>query len=359
MPRDRRVLRLHVFPADHGDCLWVEHGNERDLHHVLIDGGTDGAGKRLIKHIREQHAGKVHFDLMVVTHIDADHIAGVLRLLSARDIDASFGDVWFNGYVHLKPDAVDQMGGVQGEILTTLLLNKKRKLSWNGLFRNGAVRLTAAGKAPVKKLTTGARVTVISSDQQRLLRLEKTWKQDCWKAGLDPRRRKPIPRTVQGFERMGIPDVDALAETPFEEDTAAPNGSSIGLVFEFEGKRLVLLGDAFPSVVLSGLRGLNLPGVLDADIVKLAHHGSSGNTSKELVQKIHAESWVFSTSGAIFKHPDDEAVARTIKYATEPRLYFNYKTAYNDMWANTRLQARHHYSAEYGDGVRPQTIALL
>jgi beta-lactamase superfamily II metal-dependent hydrolase len=357
MSTDKRLFRLHVFPADHGDCLWIEHGTEKNKHHVLVDAGTDRTGKRLIKHIKEEHAGKVHFDLFVITHIDADHIGGALPLLGAADVRLSFGDVWFNGYVHLKPDAVDAMGGVQGEKLTTLLLRKK--LSWNGAFKNKAVRLTPAGKTQQTKLKTGASVTVISSNQDQLVRLEKSWKEDCRKAGLDPKRRKPAQTAPEGFERMGIPDVTTLAESKFIEDTAAPNGSSIGLVFEFDGRRIVLLGDAYPSVVLSGIDAVQPKGRFKADVVKVAHHGSQGNTSKELIQRFEAESWVFSTSGAIFKHPDDEAVARTIKFASEPRLYFNYRSEHNDCWTNEALQKRHHYVVEYGDGKQRQTVVLI
>jgi beta-lactamase superfamily II metal-dependent hydrolase len=348
---------MHVFPADHGDCLWVEHGTEENIRNVLVDAGTDRGGKRLIKYIKNKHGGKVHFDMFAVTHIDADHVAGALPLLQAKGIDVTFGDVWFNGYVHLKPDTFDPMGGVQGEKLTTLLLRKK--LSWNGAFTGKAIRLTSAGKPQQARLKTGASITVLSSDEERLMRLEKNWKEECREAGLDPKRRRPRQIAPKGFERMGVVDVDALAESEFEEDISPSNGSSIGIVFEFEKKRIVLLGDACPSVVLNGLGALQSEGKFKADVVKLAHHGSAGNTNKELIQRVEAKSWVFSTSGAIFNHPDDEAVARIIKYASEPRLFFNYRTDNNNYWENKTLQKQKHYSTEYGDGVKPLTISLI
>src|SRR5258707_2117135 len=326
MPSDKPVFRLKVFPADHGDCLWIEHGTNNDLHHVLIDAGTDRTGKRLLKYIVDQHHGKVHFDLFVVTHIDADHIGGALPLLANAGV--TFGDIWFNGYVHLKPDAVDAFGGVQGEKLTTLLLKRKNQ-AWNGAFQNKAVRLTHDGKNQKAQLKTGASLVVVSADEGQLVRVEKNWKEDCRKAGLDPKHRRPRENVPPGFERMGIPDVDALAESTFTEDTAPPNGSSIGLVFEFEKKCLVLLGDAYPSVVLKGLRALQPTGRFKADVVKLAHHGSRVNTSRELVERIDGESWDSSTSGAHFRHPDTVAVARLIVSATQPRLYFNYPTNVN------------------------------
>jgi hypothetical protein len=32
-------FRITMLPALHGDCLWIEYGEEGDTHHVLIDGG--------------------------------------------------------------------------------------------------------------------------------------------------------------------------------------------------------------------------------------------------------------------------------------------------------------------------------
>jgi glyoxylase-like metal-dependent hydrolase (beta-lactamase superfamily II) len=37
----------------------------------------------------------------VVSHIDADHIGGVIELLEDTALGVSFGDIWFNGYRHL------------------------------------------------------------------------------------------------------------------------------------------------------------------------------------------------------------------------------------------------------------------
>ena len=43
-------------------------------------------------------------DLLVVTHVDTDHIGGAVRLLASERAGGPFGGIWFNGFVHL--DAV-------------------------------------------------------------------------------------------------------------------------------------------------------------------------------------------------------------------------------------------------------------
>jgi beta-lactamase superfamily II metal-dependent hydrolase len=68
---------------------------------------------------------------------------------------------------------------------------------------------------------------------------------------------------------------------------------------------------------------------LKVDAFKLPHHGSSGNVNSELLATLPSARYVFSTSGAVFGHPDDEAVARVIATATGSRkmLHFNYIAA--------------------------------
>lgn len=72
-------MKLKVFYATDGDCLML---TSSDGHHALIDGGRSGS-------FREQTWGELQrlakrkqiLDLVVVSHIDADHISGILWLM--------------------------------------------------------------------------------------------------------------------------------------------------------------------------------------------------------------------------------------------------------------------------------------
>ncbi len=74
-------MRLTVFHATDGDCLMLESATgER----VLIDGGRGGSFKQhTLPVLEELVAAKKAIDLLVVSHIDADHISGVIPLLDA------------------------------------------------------------------------------------------------------------------------------------------------------------------------------------------------------------------------------------------------------------------------------------
>jgi glyoxylase-like metal-dependent hydrolase (beta-lactamase superfamily II) len=107
------VLRLDVLPAGHGDCLWIEYGASASPRVVLVDGGARGTYKRALKAKLAEHRREI--ELVVVTHVDGDHITGILDLVTDETIDFRAKDIWFNGYRHLPDEAPTTLGPVQGE----------------------------------------------------------------------------------------------------------------------------------------------------------------------------------------------------------------------------------------------------
>jgi hypothetical protein len=111
------------------------------------------------------------------------------------------------------------------------------------------------------------------------------WRPECEKAGLDPSRGEepPAPPPPDDLEAFGPPDVAALAAAPFQEDGAAANGSSIALILEYEGRRVLLASDAHPFDLVAAVHRLRPDGSrLPLGTCKLAHHGSKRNVSRDL-----------------------------------------------------------------------------
>jgi len=114
------MINIELIQAAQGDCIWIEYGaNSDSLHRILIDGGTSDTYKRLKKRIECLPSDERHFDLLIITHIDADHIAGILKLIEKDDLGISFSDIWFNGYKHLGKTHI--RGVIQGELLSDYL----------------------------------------------------------------------------------------------------------------------------------------------------------------------------------------------------------------------------------------------
>jgi len=346
------MLRIEMLPAGHGDCLWLEYGDPTSPRRVLIDGGTKGTYRRALRPRLDRVHGERAFELLVVTHIDADHIAGTLELLGDADAGFSARDIWFNGYRHLPNEAPETLGPVQGELLTQLLTRPGTQ--WNQAFGRGAVVVPAADDLPRVDLPDGLSLTLLSPAQEQLAELKPVWEKEVRKAGLDPTMAPA--EEAEGppeFELLsaGPPDVEELANEPFTEDSSEANGSSIALLAEYAGHRLLLAGDAHPGVLQQSIARLAGGGRLALDACKLPHHGSKSNVSRSLLDALDCQAYLFSTNGAYFRHPDRQAVARVIKWGgSAPRLTFNYRSRYNGLWGGESLQQEHGYTTLFPAG---------
>jgi len=102
--------------------------------HVLVDAGHTSTGKALAVELLDRGTGEL--ELLVVTHVDADHIEGMLDFLEAVSGRIAIADVWFNGWRHLQ-EGLEGMGPAQRERLTTLIA----RLPWNAIAGGRAIRV--------------------------------------------------------------------------------------------------------------------------------------------------------------------------------------------------------------------------
>ncbi len=75
-------MRLRVFASDMGDCLLLTSDDANgDPHHMLVDGGMFDSYDRAVAHaLHELRTRGEVLDVVCVSHVDQDHIAGILRL---------------------------------------------------------------------------------------------------------------------------------------------------------------------------------------------------------------------------------------------------------------------------------------
>jgi hypothetical protein len=343
------MLTLEMLPADHGDCLWLEYGKPgRPRRRVLIDGGTPGTYARLKRRIEDLSPGDRRFELFIVSHIDSDHIGGAVKLLNAPPAGLVLDDVWFNGFRHL-PVPADELGVAQGEELTEALTSGR--FQWNRWFGGDAVVVPEDGPLPSFELEDGLRITLLSPGPTELRRMYPKWDQALEKLKREEPAEPPAPAEPDELGE-GL-DVAALAASPFRQDRAEPNGTSIAVLAEWEGKRILLAADAYPGVLASSIGRLTRDAEDDqlaVDAFKVAHHGSRANTSKQLLEKIRTRRYLVSTSGAVFHHPDREGIARILVHGgREKTVYFNYRSPDNEMWEDDRLQQQHRYDIHFGN----------
>jgi hypothetical protein len=355
--RDAAFFDITMLPAGHGDCLWVEYGEGDSSHRWLIDCGTQGTARELLRRVEALSERERFLELFVMSHIDADHIGGALPFFKSLRLGLRFGDVWFNGWRHVS----GRLGARQGEMFSTAI--QDFDLRWNG-WRDGGPIVVEGDDPPVHVLPGGMTLTLLSPTPAQLRQLAPVWTRELKRHGLEPGARVDYRKFLSGTPPSTSTDIDALADEPFSGDSAAPNGSSIAVLAEFGGAAALLTADAHAPVLAASIgallrqRGLAR---LRLDAFKLAHHASQNNVSRDLLERVDCRRYLVSTNGDHFYHPDREAIARVIKYGGEkPGLYFNYKSQYNEVWERPDLQERFRYTTYYPERTTPGlTVSLL
>ena len=91
------MLNIKALKALNGDCIIISYG-EKEKHNILIDGGQGKIGfRQLCTYVDNENKTGNKIDLLILTHIDSDHIDGILRLLSQKTFDFSLIDeIWFD-----------------------------------------------------------------------------------------------------------------------------------------------------------------------------------------------------------------------------------------------------------------------
>ncbi len=309
-------MTLKAVKAKYGDAMILTANGAT----VLIDGGPPGVfNKYLSKHIAKLDQGGIdppEIDLMMVSHIDSDHIAGILDLtgdmIEAEEDEArppakihrawlnSFSDTLVKNDLETKPAAAasaasvadafddddDLANAIDGHTKMVLSsVNQGRNLRRdlkalsipiNAMFAN---KMAIAGAAdPWEK--GDLKITVIGPTQKEVDRLKARWAKDLKKILAKEADKKAAAQSMDG---------------------SVFNLSSIVCIAEAGGKTILLTGDARGDTMQTWLEDRGGP--FEFDVFKLPHHGSDRNVTKPMFEKIKAKHYLVSGDG---KHGNPE-----------------------------------------------------
>jgi hypothetical protein len=316
------IFSLDVRRARKGDCLIVHYGSKDDPGLALIDGGPGQVYKphlkpRLTQITKARGLGSgesLSIDLLIISHIDDDHINGILELTNelvvAKDakkplplkvrsfwhntfddiignkpdellaaVTASFGAAALSGEPDtegLDPDAAKVLASV-GQGFRLRDDARKLKLRINPEFDGKLVMATNGGKSI--DMGKEFKFTVVGPMQAELVALQKDH---------------------DAFLNKHKDDEATTAALASFTDTSVANLSSLVLLAEVGKKRMLLTGDARGDKILQGLElvGLLKKGSkLHVDILKMPHHGSDRNIEPIFFRRITADHYVFSGNG--------------------------------------------------------------
>jgi hypothetical protein len=303
------MLRLRVIQAEFGDCLVLEYGSAAAPRFLLVDGGPDQIYPLHLKsELAAIAAAGGRLDLVVLSHVDQDHIIGLLDLFAdLRDQRANnepeviaVDGVWFNQF----STTIDPNGDIaprfqalvsamhshgQSMVMSDMsldsigqghqmhLLAHTLGLAVNQSFAGGVVKTDAAADPIV---LDNLSLSVVGPSDTNLAALQAEWEE--WLDAHEPA---------------------AVSSDPFlaaMTDRSIPNLSSIMLHAEADGKTMLLTGDGRGDHLLDGLKESGLgdsDGAIHVDLLKMPHHGSARNVTKEFFKKVTADTYVISANG--------------------------------------------------------------
>ena len=328
-------LLYHNIPVDNGDCHFIRLIDGEDQYVIMVDCGLFNNS---VQAYIESECRK-HIDILVVTHIDDDHIKGVITMLNKYKDDDAFqiDRIWFNSYqstgteetrkltheeteviLRLKSDLKHKLKPYTGEISTnqsmtlaeTILSVPKYEKAWN-------LRAITTS-TPVQRLGRWGKISFVSPSPERLKDLMKDYAKWIYEHLY---RKLGANEKYEGSENIfeilvRYADVNkhilsegqvSAAETlteyllrekskPSRLDDSPTNGSSIAFVWKKGRHRILMLGDAWADEVTRGLLKAFSKGryPLLFDFVKVSHHASAANTTSTLLDHIDSKDWFIS-----------------------------------------------------------------
>lgn len=357
-----------MLKAGNGDCISIT--TESDF--ILIDGGT----AQSFEDWREQVIDKTKIiNTLIITHIDNDHVNGIIKLLQHENCP-EIQKILFNGAeqffgkIHedssisyptdrklqalacelTAPEENIRIGYSEGTSLSYLINTRKLKcnemVSGEALYREklpyfniGQIKFTTIG--PEKSSLDALIANWKDQLNSKLIKpkiINKIYYDtfDLYASSLIP---TPVNHPISNIKSHTI---ESLASEPFVEDTSQTNMSSLCFLIEYGDKRILCLGDCYPSTVISWLDTSKIQ-KLKVDAVKISHHGSKGSTSMELLDRLDCPIYMISTNGKSHGHPNLETLARIAEAnkSKATRIIINYQLENIPQWFAKEMQNKY------------------
>jgi beta-lactamase superfamily II metal-dependent hydrolase len=376
-------VKLTVFQSDKGDCLLLTGaGGER----VLVDGGMAASySTHVAPALGALAAQDKVLDLVYVSHIDQDHISGVLQLMDdlvawrVHDFQLAHGNpthkapkaprppdvkaVWNNAFhdqVGKNSGAIESMLAASAAVLSgsdddalqavaqrnqalansipeALQLSRRIADGQLGIPLNapwdGKLAMVREDAGPIA--VGGLSFFVLAPFEADLKKLRSDWNK--WLTANQEVVDAIRTKAQEDRALLGNEVVRLVARLTAEakvlgnrKKVTPPNLASLMLLAEEQGKTVLLSGDGHRDDILKGLEQqgrLDAQGRLHVNVLKVQHHGSEHNIDEAFCRAVTADDYVFCGNGFSL-NPDLDVVEVLVRARldVDPRpfkLWFN------------------------------------
>lgn len=387
------MLKIKLFPAEYGDCVLLEINDKKTIY-ILVDGGTtktyDNFIKKEIKSIKDNIK---KLDLIICTHIDFDHIGGLIQTIKNTD-PKMIGTVWYNGFLQVidsryytnrtgKYEARDikllddiivkgtQYNGEQ-EIginhgMSFEVLLKEKEIAVNSIVEGKTISTEFISNSI--KITENTEIFIIGPSKENIQKLEQFWTNQMKDRGYMFQVSDEI-KLMESFEYVlesiklfyaneelkvsGSEDLEKYIGMLNETDGSVTNASSISFIIQHRKEKYLFLGDTIiDSTILENIEHI-VGYKYTFKAIKLPHHGSRYNITHEFIKRYKAEEYYCLTNSKQFGHPDLEVISSLICCNSSfKRIFFNYPIDKINFLNNENLKVKYKYEIVIGTGNSP------
>lgn len=385
------MCSLEIIKAFEGDCFFLSFAFENCSFNMMIDSGPGKCwGGELRAFLDDLNSQGKKINVLLITHIDSDHIGGALKLFTEEKYCKMVDEVWYNGLPQITNTVASSTSATEERAFSHLQsmhyynaeeyngpISIKQAQSLSNLLRtqNIPINIPANGSAITSltnsvQLSDNFQIDFLLPKPSRLQELKTKFKVELYKV-CSCDNFSTTPSAELAFERTMLdetshfdlvipiaksnPNLANLREWAFSEsspDKSKTNASSIAICISFYGKKLLFLGDANSEDICAALTdwsaGTNQE--LFFDVVKLPHHGASGN-NLDILNMLDAHIFLLSTDGSKFSHPSKETVAKIVSRPTDAtrHLFFNYRNSIHNLFLDTNTQNQYNYAIHLYD----------
>lgn len=306
-------MKINVFDSKPGDAMIIETKDKV----IMIDGGTAKTYDDFCKKIDEVE----NIDLLVLTHYDEDHIAGIIKLFEDKERSQKIKKIYANLEKHI---GVEEEYSITGKSIGT------NKSSDQAITLQSLINDKIWHDEPILKGDgidewEGIKIDVLGPTKESLDELKKFFNADVIGTDGDKTNRN---KSNNDSEMT----IEQILKTKFIEDTNEANRASIIILMEVDGKKFLFPGDCSLTTVLENLDDIFLKdGELCLELLKIPHHGSCCNTSLKALEKIRCSNYLLLTNGKSHGHPNKSTIVRILENNRDKEIKTTIYTNYDSL----------------------------
>ena len=269
-----------------GDCIVFRYGDlkagKKRQTVVVVDGGyastwSDTLKPHLQKYYNCEYDGKIHVDLVILSHTDMDHVSGLVEM--AKDEDVEIGRIMMHEpWYELTPTWFKD-GRITKQSLKERIGDAFEK----------ALQLSDLTQKADKLSLTPCRHKINSAFFYILGPSAKFYKEciaNCDKTPEKDEKVKDLPPSHSSIGGLEFEEYKKGHITWDDSENTSPiNESSLIVLFEYENVKVLLTGDAGKeglrqAIAIADKNGIKLN---DCTVIKMPHHGSRKNVNPEIM----------------------------------------------------------------------------